>query len=396
MKGLKLLYFADGDNSVHDKRFLSKMQEREYNVCAVYFCRAGGKYAVEGMKKFYLGYEKYQEKGIIGKLLGYLLAYLRFKNLLTEIKPEILYAGWIPSCGFTAALSNYHPFFLKPWASDILLLPKRSWFFKKIAQFTIKRADMITCDSKIVKQEIIRLTGYPEEKIVVFPFGIDLSLFQPDNLQRVNLRKKFGLEEKKVIIMNRNFEPVYGIEYFLRALPLVWAKVPNICVLLIGSGSLEGKLRELVEELKLEPVVKFIGEVPNREMPGYLNASDLYVSSSLSDGTSNSLLEAMACGLPVVVTDVPAILEWVTNGENGFVVPRQSVEELAEAIIHLLKNEDIAIEMGKKNLEIAKERADWDKNFRKFEEICLGMLHRPNYGASMPAAEERPSLKRRF
>jgi glycosyltransferase involved in cell wall biosynthesis len=283
-----------------------------------------------------------------------------------------------------------------PWGSDILLVPKKNLLIRKITQFTIKRADMITCDAETVKKEIVQLADYPQEKIVVFPWGIDLSLFKPDISLRVNLRKRLGIEGKKVIIMNRSFKTLYGIEYFLKALPKVRLEVPNVYVLLIGSGPLEKELRKLVEVLKLESIVKFIGEVPNEEMPSYLNASDLYVSSSLSDGTSLSLLEAMACGLPVVVTDVPAILEWVADGENGLVVPRKSVEELAQAIIHLLKNEDIAIEMGKKNFEIAKERADWDKNFRKFEEICLGMLNMSNYGASMPAAEERPSLKRRF
>jgi glycosyltransferase involved in cell wall biosynthesis len=110
-------------------------------------------------------------------------------------------------------------------------------------------------------------------------------------------------------------------------------------------------------------------------MPAYLNASDLYVSSSLSDGTSLSLLEAMACGLPVVVTDVPAILEWVVNGENGLVVPRRSIDELAEAIIYLLQREDVRKEMGEKNIAIAKERADWDKNFKKLEDIYETLVY---------------------
>ena len=149
------------------------------------------------------------------------------------------------------------------------------------------------------------------------------------------------------MIINRNFELVYEIEYFRRALLMVRAKVSNIYVFFTGFGSLENKLRELVKELKLEPVVIFIGSVPNEDMPAFLNARDLYVSSSLSDGTSLSLLEAMACGLPVVVTDVPANLEWVVNGENGLVVPRRSINELAMAIIYLLQNEDIRKKWGK-------------------------------------------------
>jgi glycosyltransferase involved in cell wall biosynthesis len=262
-----------------------------------------------------------------------------------------------------------------PMGSDVLLVPKKSLLIRKITKFTIKRADMITCDAETVKREIIQLSGYPPEKIVVFARGIDLSLFKPNISLRLNLRKRLDIEEKKVIIMNRSFKPVYGIDYFLRALPRVWEKVPSVYVLLIGSGPLEREFKKIVKELNLESIVKFIGEVPNAEMPAYLNASDLYVSSSLSDGTSLSLLEAMACGLPVVVTDVPAILEWVENGVNGLVVPRRSIDELAEAIIYLLQQEDIRKEMGEKNITIAKERADWDKNFNKLEqmyEILIG------------------------
>ena len=375
IKGLRILYFADGSNSVHDWRFLSKLVESGFDVFAVYYGWWGDTCTVEGTKKFSLGYEKYYQQGnALIKFLGRLVAYMRFKNLLSKIKPDLVHAGWVPTCGFTTALSNFHPFLLMPWGSDILLVPKKSLFNRKITEFTLRKADMITCDAETVKKEIIQLAHSPEEKIVVFPWGIDLSLFKPDISLRVNLRKRLGIEEKKVIIMNRSFKPVYGIEYFLRALPMVWEKVPNIYVLLIGSGPLENKLRKLVDELNLELIVKFVGEVPNAEMPAYLNASDLYVSSSLSDGTSLSLLEAMACGLPVVVTDVPAILEWVADGENGLVVPRQSIEELAEAIVHLLENEDLASEMGNKNLVIAKERADWNKNFQKLVQIYEKLL----------------------
>jgi glycosyltransferase involved in cell wall biosynthesis len=346
------------------------MVERGYDVFAVYLSKESGKYSVEGTKEFWLGYEKYRIYGVkIIKIVGRLMAYIRFKKLLSMIKPDIVHACWVPTCGFTTALSNFHPFLLMPLASDILLIPKKNFLNRKITQFTIKRADMITCDAETVKREIIQLSGYPPEKIVVFPRGIDLSLFKPDISLRVTLRKRLGIEGKKVIIMNRSFEPIYGIEYFLKALPMVWAKVPNVYVLQIGSGPLENQLRKSVEELNLEPIVKFMGEVFNEEMPAYLNASDLYVSSSLSDGTSLSLLEAMACGLPVVVTDVPAILEWVVNGENGLVVPRRSIDELAEAIIYLLQNEDIRKKMGERNILIAKERVDWDKNFNKLEQM---------------------------
>jgi glycosyltransferase involved in cell wall biosynthesis len=366
---LRILYLTNTPRDVADWRFLTKMVSRGYKVYAVYYCFLGDDYLVEGTEKFSLGYENYIHGGKAKKLLGHFLTHIRFRSVLRQTRPDLAHAGPTTTGGFVAALSRYHPFLLMPWGSDILLTPKSSFFWKKIVQFTIKRADMITCDSEVIKREIIQLTGYPAEKIIVFPRGVDLGWFKPSFSLRDVMRRKLGIENKKVIIMNRRFKPVYGIEYFLKALPQVWSKIPDVYVLLLGSGPLENELRKIVEELNLEPIVKFIGEVSYREMPLYLNASDLYVSSSLSDGTSVSLLEAMACGLPVVVTDVPAIMEWVVNGENGIVVPRKSIDELAQAIIYLLQNEDIRKKMGERNILIAKERADWDRNFNKLEQM---------------------------
>jgi glycosyltransferase involved in cell wall biosynthesis len=238
-----------------------------------------------------------------------------------------------------------------------------------LTKYVLSRADFITCDAEEVKRRIIELANYPAEKIIVFPWGIDLKLFRPCVELRKATRQELGWEDKKILIMTRSFKEVYGIEYFLKALPKVFEEVPEARALVIGSGPLELQLKALAQELNLADRIRFLGEIPNHELPKYLNASDLYVSSSLSDGTSLSLLEAFACALPVVVTDVPAILEWVQDGINGLVVPRQSSEELAKAIITLLKDEKYAHEMGEKNLALARKRADWDQNFAKLEEL---------------------------
>jgi glycosyltransferase involved in cell wall biosynthesis len=203
------------------------MVERGYEVFAVYLSKGGSRYSVEGTKELWLGYEKYRLHGVkIIKLLGLLMAYLRFKKLLIKIRPNIVHACSVPTCGFITALSDFHPFLLMPMGSDVLLVPKKSLLIRKITKFTIKRADMITCDAETVKREIIQLSGYPPEKIVVFARGIDLSLFKPNISLGLNLRKRLDIEGKKVIIMNRSFKPIYGIEYFLRALPMVWEKFP--------------------------------------------------------------------------------------------------------------------------------------------------------------------------
>jgi len=223
---------------------------------------------------------------------------------------------------------------------------------------------MILIDCLTGREEIIRLSGYPKNKIAVFPWGIDLRKFNPE-IDGLEIRSNLGWQDKKVLIMTRNFKPVYGIEYFIGALPRIIERVPDVRVIFCGEGPLEGKLKALTEEKRIKEYVYFPGSVRNDDLPKYLAAADIYVSSSSSDGTSLSLLEAMACGLPVVVSDVPANLEWIKNGVNGFVVPREESTVLGDRIVELLRNKELRSEFSKKNASTAKEEADWDKNFEK-------------------------------
>jgi glycosyltransferase involved in cell wall biosynthesis len=151
---------------------------------------------------------------------------------------------------------------------------------------------------------------------------------------------------------------------------------PTTRFLLIGSGPLTDDLKQQVNNLKIEKYVKFTGMIPNDELPKYLAASDIYISSSLSDGTSVCLLEAMASGLPVVVTDVDAILEWVTNGKNGLVIPKKNPAALARAVCKLVEEDNLREIFGRRNYKIAKERASLEEYVQKLEEMFYMLLRR--------------------
>jgi glycosyltransferase involved in cell wall biosynthesis len=298
---------------------------------------------------------------------------LDLRSVIKRIKPDILHTGWVLRDGFIGALSGFHPALLMPYGSDILIEAERSLLRKLVVKYTIGKADIITCDCETVKNKIIQMTGFEEDKIVIFPWGIELEKFYPDPKKSVRIREKLEWNDNKILIMNRNFEPVYGIQYFIEALPEILSAEPATRVILIGSGTLEKHMRSLLTEMKLDAFVKFIGRIPIEEMPDYLNAADIYVSTSLSDGTSLSLLEAMACALPVVVTEIPANKEWVVDSYNGFLIPTKNAGELSKRVLTLLKNSNVREEMGQKNLAIAKDKADWDKNVDKLEGIykCL-------------------------
>jgi glycosyltransferase involved in cell wall biosynthesis len=116
--------------------------------------------------------------------------------------------------------------------------------------------------------------------------------------------------------------------------------------------------------------VKFIGFIQNDKLPEYLNSMDVYVSTSLSDaGIAASTAEAMACGLPVIVTDVADNRVWVEDGVNGFVIPVKDPKLLAERVIHLLKNEDIRRRFGNISRKVIEERNNYYKEMAKMEEI---------------------------
>jgi glycosyltransferase involved in cell wall biosynthesis len=300
--------------------------------------------------------------------------YTRLIQLLATIQPDVLHAGWVQGDGLLAAATGFRPFLLMPWGSDILVLPKQSKGDRAIARFVIQNADLITCDCQVVKEEILALAPYDPEKIVVFPWGIDLHLFQRNHAAGQAIRSQLHWQDKKILIMTRSFQPVYAVGDFLEALPTVLAAEPETRVLLVGRGELETELKPLAERLGLGGFLHWTGFVPNTQLPHYLSAADLYVSSSLSDGTATSHLEAMACGLPMVLTDTPSTFEWLTDGVNGRVAPRANPPALAQAIIDLLRQPDVCHRMGEHNLAIAQARADWDKNFAKLEVMYKTLL----------------------
>ncbi len=361
--------------TIHDARILQKLLDHEYDTTLVSYSpeEIPGKIStIEGLKILHFKSSRlisYQKFLFFAKRN-------HFRKVLQTLNPDILHSGYVWKDGFLAALSGFSPHLLMPWGTDVLLQPDQSLLCRLIVQYTLRKADAIYCDAETVKKKILRLASVGENKIIVFPqLGVDFSLFKPDQTLRALYRKRLELGNSKVIIMTREFKVVYGIEYFIRALPKIVKAEPSIRVLLAGQGPQENQLKKLITGLNLENYVRFLGFIKNEELPGYLNAADIYVSTSLSDGTPLSLLEAMSCGLPVVVSDVESVLEWVQDGVNGFVVPRKDTEILPEKTLKIAYDSLLAQKMGKRNIELAQEKVDIEKNFQKLATVYSKMIN---------------------
>jgi glycosyltransferase involved in cell wall biosynthesis len=132
---------------------------------------------------------------------------------------------------------------------------------------------------------------------------------------------------------------------------------------MLGGGSLQSELKRIFSEARVLERVRFPGQVRQLELPGYYRQTDLYVSASHSDGTSISLLEALACGRPALASDIPGNREWIQPGVQGWLFPDGDFQVLAERILAACDDRPALVEMGAAARRLAEERADWSKNF---------------------------------
>jgi L-malate glycosyltransferase len=303
------------------------------------------------------------KKGNIGWILKFFTRALLFRRTIRNLRPNLVIGNGVSGTnpyGFCCAFSGYHPFIVLVWGSDVLLEAKNSCVFRFIAKFILRQADAVLVDSKVKESAAVQL-GCSPKKIWRFPWGVDLKLFNSIS-KYSRLKEQLGWNTNKVVISTRNHYPIYGIEYLIRAIPAVISEVKNARFLIVGDGPTTKSLKEESERLGIGKYVLFVGNVPNEEISEYLKISNVYVSTAFSDGASNSLLEAMACSLPVVATDIPGNQEWIQNGKNGFLVPAKNSKELAEKIAFLLKDEEMMKFFGSTNSELARAHADWEKN----------------------------------
>ena len=140
--------------------------------------------------------------------------------------------------------------------------------------------------------------------------------------------------------------------------------------LLIGKGSQEKELKDLVRELKIESSVFFLGFILNEDLPNLLNSSDIYISTSLSDaGIAASTAEAMACGVPVIVTDTGENRKWIKNGETGYLIPPSNPLKLAQVIQNMILKPKEIKKVGLAGRKIISEHNDYKTEMAKVEKL---------------------------
>jgi glycosyltransferase involved in cell wall biosynthesis len=353
---MRIIYFSL-DYTPHDHRFLSALAETDHEVHYVRLQR--GPRQTED-RPVPAKIEQVQWAGGQREFRWRDLPRLAFdfRRLTRAIQPDLIHAGPIQTCAFIAALSGFHPILTMSWGFDLMQDAERNWLWKRITHHVLRITDFFTSDCETTRRKAIAF-GMNPARTIVFPWGVDLHHFNVPTFQRSNVPTLF---------CNRSWEPLYGVDVLARAFVKAARQRPELRLLLLGGGSQGNLLRQILTNGSVLERVHFGGQVAQAELPRYYQMADLYVSASHVDGSSVSLMEALACGLPCLVSDIPANKEWISEGLNGWLFPDGDHEALAAKIMHAAERREELPAIGRAARQTAEEKADWEKNFLKLLE----------------------------
>jgi glycosyltransferase involved in cell wall biosynthesis len=252
---------------------------------------------------------------------------------LSQTEPfDLIDAHYLYPDGVAAALVGRRlgkPVVITARGTDVTLIP-RYRMPRAMIRWAARQAAALITVSRALKDDLVEL-GISPERITVLRNGVDLQLFRPGD--RPLIRRELGLQRTTLLSVG-HLIPRKGHELVIRALSLV----PALDLIIIGSGSERAALAALAKELGISARVRFVTPLPQVELARYYSAADALVLASNREGWANVLLEAMACGTPVIATDVGGASEIVTSPEAGTLVRERTLEALARGIDYLSSN----------------------------------------------------------
>lgn len=271
-------------------------------------------------------------------------------------------------------VTTYHNVY--PWKKSKRLFDKLKVLVDRITANHL--TSQVVAVSSAVRNFHIKNVGIKEEKIKVMNNFIDMDkFFLLNSYDREAKKQELSLSnESKVIINIASLTPQKDHKCYFEAARLILTKYPNTMFLIAGDGELREKLQNTLEESGLNNNVKLLGN--RNDVAELLKISDVFVLSSLWEGMPVTIIEAMAMGKPIVCTDVGGVRDAIIENENGYLVPPKDPQVLGEAILKLLDNEKVAINMGNKGKQIAEREFSADFVVRQFEEMYESFV-KPHY-----------------
>lgn len=293
-------------------------------------------------------------------LLRWFIWAIWLRIFISRWKPDILHAHRVSAAGWLAAASGFHPQVVTPWGSDLYQHPLRSATAAWLARFVLRQADLVTADSNDLLNLAQRYGAGPK-RCEIIQWGVDSEYFHPTSPEST-LRQDHSIGPGPVIFSPRACTRLYNLGQIIEAIPAVLAEFPQAVFILRdyeADTDYKAELLRRIDRLGVQNSVRWVGRIePWEKVAELFQISDLAVSIPASDGTPGSVLEAMACGIPVIASDLPSLREWIQDGQNGLLVPVDDLPALVRSILLLLKSPAVRRQFSARNLEIVKIRAE--------------------------------------
>lgn len=253
---------------------------------------------------------------------------------------------------------------------------ERSYLKDKLQKLLWKRFDAVTVVVGDLEKKLRQIFAYRDNNINIIYNGADHGKFCPSPEFRETFRKQHGLENDFLVGTVGRFHPVKDHFTLIKGFKHFCSRVPGAKLVLVGGGGKTGeknkkRYEELIGELGLKDEVVFIPPVSNPE--ALMNIFDVFVLSSISEGCSNVILEAMACGIPLVVTDTGGNPELVTDNDNGLLFEVGNDRELSEKLLSLHGDPGLRQKFSRRGVQLIKERFSLDKTVSNYEALYAGL-----------------------
>jgi glycosyltransferase involved in cell wall biosynthesis len=249
---------------------------------------------------------------------------------------------------------------------------------KRLVVHGLKRVNAITVNSQTAFDAAVGLGADPGKMTLVRYPGADLTLFQPRS--KAEARQRLRITARHVLLCPRGLGTFFNSDVIVEAAAKIAADYPDLLILFIsGVGGTEewGRHLKLAERFSITANMRWDGQIPWEEMPWYYAAADVMVSVKTADSCPNCMLEAMACGTPVVMSDTQQNREWIEDGVNGFLCPPRDSPVIADRIRTTLDNRDNLVgNFARICLDKVRRDANSAINVARIRDLVAGLASR--------------------
>jgi glycosyltransferase involved in cell wall biosynthesis len=288
----------------------------------------------------------------LATLLG---GWARVPGLVAAIKPDVVHIHSLPTPAAVPFLRLLPRLIVSTWGSDVVQRDPRK---TRLYPYLLSHARQLTATSRYLATIT---AGYLRSPcpISVIPFGIDPQRFKPGEQPAAD--KRIGTL--------RHLEANYGIDVLIEAVPQLLALDPEVQIEIGGAGSLQSTFERRIQDLGIGGHVALRGRIAHAEVPDFLCSLAVFAMPSRAESFGVAALEAQACGLPVVASNVGGLPEVVLDGETGLLVPPEQPQVLASALLRLIEDPQRRAKMGQAGREWVRAHYDWQTNVEQMLEV---------------------------